>query len=349
MPKIDNLVVFRCVQVVRRLLFKNREIGLFCNLSGSTLTDGTRVPAAARIPRGQPRDRALDRARIHAERAAQRRADREREPRRARRARLPLLARQCHAICGSSRASSRARGFRFVKVPADAPAQPRRHGHERHPSGRSLRPARPLRHRPDRREDRERGHRWSICSTTTCASARASCSRRRGRCAPRRCRASPTAATWSAEDVPAAPPAATGAREVAASGEAATARRASGAEPDRAAHLMRPRRSSMDGTSCPLISRILPRRRPPISISCPPPRLTFTAAFRNACAPATTCCSATSGASCTTASPRPPESCDALVRFRSAGRHRRADHQCAAAGRRRAELHRRAQGAARGL
>jgi cyclic-di-GMP phosphodiesterase TipF (flagellum assembly factor) len=39
MPKIDNLVVFRCVQVVRRLLLKNREIGLFCNLSGSTLTD----------------------------------------------------------------------------------------------------------------------------------------------------------------------------------------------------------------------------------------------------------------------------------------------------------------------
>ncbi len=41
MPKIDNLVVFRCVQVVRRLLLKNREIGLFCNLSGATLGDAT--------------------------------------------------------------------------------------------------------------------------------------------------------------------------------------------------------------------------------------------------------------------------------------------------------------------
>ena len=40
MAKIDNLVVFRCVQVVRRLLLKNRDIGLFCNLSESTLTDG---------------------------------------------------------------------------------------------------------------------------------------------------------------------------------------------------------------------------------------------------------------------------------------------------------------------
>ena len=39
MPKIDNLVLFRCVQVVRRLLLKNREIGLFCNISASTLTD----------------------------------------------------------------------------------------------------------------------------------------------------------------------------------------------------------------------------------------------------------------------------------------------------------------------
>jgi cyclic-di-GMP phosphodiesterase TipF (flagellum assembly factor) len=39
MPKLDNLVIFRCVQVVRRLLLKNRDIGLFCNLSGSTLTD----------------------------------------------------------------------------------------------------------------------------------------------------------------------------------------------------------------------------------------------------------------------------------------------------------------------
>src|SRR5207244_1317408 len=39
MPKIDNLAVFRCVQVVRRLLLKNRDIGVFCNVSGSTLTN----------------------------------------------------------------------------------------------------------------------------------------------------------------------------------------------------------------------------------------------------------------------------------------------------------------------
>ena len=39
MPKLDHLSALRCVQVVRRLLLKNREIGLFCNLSGATLTD----------------------------------------------------------------------------------------------------------------------------------------------------------------------------------------------------------------------------------------------------------------------------------------------------------------------
>ncbi len=37
--KLDSLSVLRCVQVVRRLLLKNRDIGLFCNLSGATLTD----------------------------------------------------------------------------------------------------------------------------------------------------------------------------------------------------------------------------------------------------------------------------------------------------------------------
>ena len=39
MPALDNLSALRCVQVVRRLLLKNRDIGLFCNLSTATLTD----------------------------------------------------------------------------------------------------------------------------------------------------------------------------------------------------------------------------------------------------------------------------------------------------------------------
>ncbi len=159
MPKIDNLVIFRCVQVVRRLLFKNREIGLFCNISGSTLTDGPVFPQLLEFLEA---NRAIAPAIVlefTQSCAAQRRPDREREPGRARRPRLPLLARQS---CSDLRLEPRelaARGFRFVKVPGDAPAQPRRHCDQRHPSGRSLRPARPLRHRPHRREDRERGRR----------------------------------------------------------------------------------------------------------------------------------------------------------------------------------------------
>jgi len=39
MPKIDNSMLFLCVKVLRRLLVKNREIGLFCNISLSTLND----------------------------------------------------------------------------------------------------------------------------------------------------------------------------------------------------------------------------------------------------------------------------------------------------------------------
>jgi cyclic-di-GMP phosphodiesterase, flagellum assembly factor TipF len=39
MPRIDNLMLFRCVQVVRRLTARNREIGLFCNVSAPTLLD----------------------------------------------------------------------------------------------------------------------------------------------------------------------------------------------------------------------------------------------------------------------------------------------------------------------
>jgi cyclic-di-GMP phosphodiesterase TipF (flagellum assembly factor) len=41
MPKIDNLALFRCVQVMRRLQLKNREVGLFCNISAATLADAT--------------------------------------------------------------------------------------------------------------------------------------------------------------------------------------------------------------------------------------------------------------------------------------------------------------------
>ena len=39
MSVVDNLLLFRCVQVVRKLTQKNREIAIFCNIAGDTLAD----------------------------------------------------------------------------------------------------------------------------------------------------------------------------------------------------------------------------------------------------------------------------------------------------------------------
>ena len=44
MPRIDKLLLFRSVQVVRRLQLKNRDIGLFCNIAASTLNDKELFP-----------------------------------------------------------------------------------------------------------------------------------------------------------------------------------------------------------------------------------------------------------------------------------------------------------------
>ena len=39
MARIDEAVLLRCVQVLRRLLARNKDVGLFCNISGATLRD----------------------------------------------------------------------------------------------------------------------------------------------------------------------------------------------------------------------------------------------------------------------------------------------------------------------
>jgi cyclic-di-GMP phosphodiesterase, flagellum assembly factor TipF len=43
-PMIDNLLLLRCVQVVRRLAAKSRDIGLFCDIAGASLVDADFVP-----------------------------------------------------------------------------------------------------------------------------------------------------------------------------------------------------------------------------------------------------------------------------------------------------------------
>jgi cyclic-di-GMP phosphodiesterase TipF (flagellum assembly factor) len=37
--EIDNLLLFRCVQIVRRLAEKERKVGIFCNISSASLSD----------------------------------------------------------------------------------------------------------------------------------------------------------------------------------------------------------------------------------------------------------------------------------------------------------------------
>lgn len=44
MSVVDNLLLFRCVQIVRRMVQKSRNIGVFCNISGETLGDAEFFP-----------------------------------------------------------------------------------------------------------------------------------------------------------------------------------------------------------------------------------------------------------------------------------------------------------------
>ena len=44
LPSIDNLLLFRCVQIVRRLAKQDRRIGIFCNISLTSLRDETFFP-----------------------------------------------------------------------------------------------------------------------------------------------------------------------------------------------------------------------------------------------------------------------------------------------------------------
>ena len=116
MPKLDTLSVLRCVQVVRRLLLKNRDVGLFCNLSAAALTDW-RLSAVPRIHRRQSRHCASTGVRIHPERGPRHGADRARRAGGARRTRLSLLDGQSHDLRLEPRELNE-RGFRFVKAPA---------------------------------------------------------------------------------------------------------------------------------------------------------------------------------------------------------------------------------------
>jgi len=44
MSVVDNLLLFRCVQIVRRMIQRSRGVGVFCNISGETLADAEFFP-----------------------------------------------------------------------------------------------------------------------------------------------------------------------------------------------------------------------------------------------------------------------------------------------------------------
>ena len=44
LPAIDNLLLFRCAQIVRRLARQDRKVGVFCNISLASLADETFFP-----------------------------------------------------------------------------------------------------------------------------------------------------------------------------------------------------------------------------------------------------------------------------------------------------------------
>src|SRR5204862_2888646 len=39
--RIDHMVMLRCVQVLRRLMVRNKDVGVFCNVSAATLGNPT--------------------------------------------------------------------------------------------------------------------------------------------------------------------------------------------------------------------------------------------------------------------------------------------------------------------
>ena len=154
LPKLDSLSVLRCVQVVRRLLLKNRDIGLFCNLSAATLTDAG-FPQLLEFIEA---NRAIAPSLVFefTQSAVRDMGPIEHES-------LAALAERGFRFSMDNLSDLRiepreltARGFPLHQGAGVVAAQPGRQRHGQYPSGRLLRFARPFRHRSHRRTDRKR-------------------------------------------------------------------------------------------------------------------------------------------------------------------------------------------------
>jgi hypothetical protein len=186
MPKLDNLLMFRCVQVMRRLQMKNRDVGLFCNVSITTLQD---VVYFKQFLDFMDANRVLGPSMLleftHA--AYRSFGPLENEA-------LASLAERGFRFSLDHISDLRLepkeladRGFRCVKVPAKMLlSRITGANSDIHPA--DLADLLASTWSPSVSKARAW---WSICSTTMCASVRVSCSRRRARCAPRRCKPAP--------------------------------------------------------------------------------------------------------------------------------------------------------------
>ena len=157
MPQIDNLLLFRCVQVMRRLQLKNREVGLFCNIAASTLTDAELFPQFLDF---MDANRALASSLVLEFSQSTLRAMgpiENRKPRRRCASAASASPWTTSPICASSRAISASAASASSRCRRRCCSSEAAVGRLRHPRRRPLRPARPLRHRPDRRADRRRG------------------------------------------------------------------------------------------------------------------------------------------------------------------------------------------------
>ena len=149
------MVMLRCVQVLRRLMVRNKDVGVFCNVSAATLGNPANFAQCLDFLEA---NRALAPSFVLEFKQATFRnlGPTETEHLAALcAARLPLLDRSRH------RSADRAARTRRPRRPlhqgaGGAAARSQADLGLGHPSVRPVRSARPLRHRPDRRKDRGR-------------------------------------------------------------------------------------------------------------------------------------------------------------------------------------------------
>ena len=155
--RIDHMVMLRCVQVLRRLMVRNKDVGIFCNVAAATLGNPTTFAQCLDFLEA---NRALAPSFVLEFKQSTFRnlGPNETED-------LAALAQRGYRFSIDHVTDLRIepreladRGVRFIKVPAALLLDTTELG-VRHPSFRPFRPARPLRHRPDRRADRRRTRR----------------------------------------------------------------------------------------------------------------------------------------------------------------------------------------------